>query len=108
MYGGFATSETYSDVKLLGHLHKFGVFRDLFEGSFKGSDNSFRRLSGCYQVVGDRVDIRGEATGFDAAENIKKELEKTGHYASIAVSSSTVKQGSRVEFELKTTLAKKP
>jgi general secretion pathway protein L len=57
---------------------------------------------------GDRVDIRGEATGFDAAETIKKELEKTGRYESIAVSSSTVKQGSRVEFELKTTLAKKP
>jgi hypothetical protein len=57
---------------------------------------------------GNRVDIRGEATGFDAAETIKKELEKTGRYESVAVSSSTVKQGSRVEFELKTTLAKKP
>jgi hypothetical protein len=57
---------------------------------------------------GDRVDIRGEATSFDAAETIKKQLEKTGRYESIAVSSSNVKQGSRVEFELKTTLAKKP
>ncbi len=57
---------------------------------------------------GNKVDIRGEASGFDAAETIKKELETTGHYENVSVSSSNVKQGNRVEFELKTTLAKKP
>jgi type II secretory pathway component PulL len=57
---------------------------------------------------GNKIDIRGEASGFDAAETIKKELETTGRYESISVSSSNVKQGNRVEFELKTTLAKKP
>jgi type II secretory pathway component PulL len=81
-----------------------GVMKDLSEQVPEASDFLITALV----FDGDRVDIRGEATGFDAAETIKKELEKTGHYASIAVSSSTVKQGSRVEFELKTTLAKKP
>jgi hypothetical protein len=57
---------------------------------------------------GNKIDIRGEATGFDAAEIIKKELETSGRYESITVSSSNVKQGNRVEFELKTVLAKKP
>jgi len=80
------------------------VMKDLSEQVPEASDFLITALV----FDGDRVDIRGEATGFDAAENIKKELEKTGRYASIAVSSSTVKQGSRVEFELKTTLAKKP
>ena len=81
-----------------------GVMKDLSEQVPEASDFLITALV----FDGDRVDIRGEATGFDAAETIKKELEKTGRYASIAVSSSTVKQGSRVEFELKTTLAKKP
>ncbi len=57
---------------------------------------------------GDKADIRGEASGFDAAETIKKELEASGRYENISVSSSSVKQGNRVEFELKTVLAKKP
>ena len=81
-----------------------GVMKDLSEQVPEASDFLITTLV----FDGDRVDIRGEATGFDAAENIKKELEKTGRYASIAVSSSTMKQGNRVEFELKTTLAKKP
>ena len=57
---------------------------------------------------GDKVDIRGEASSPEAAEAIKKKLETTGRYASVAVSSSGAGQGSRVEFELKTTVAKKP
>ena len=81
-----------------------GVMKDLSEQVPEASDFLITALV----FDGDRVDIRGEATGFDAAETIKKQLEKTGRYESIAVSSSNVKQGSRVEFELKTTLAKKP
>jgi general secretion pathway protein L len=81
-----------------------GVMKDLSEQVPEASDFLITALV----FDGDRVDIRGEATGFDAAETIKKQLEKTGRYATVAVSSSTVKQGSRVEFELKTTLAKKP
>jgi hypothetical protein len=81
-----------------------GVMKDLSEQVPEGSDFLITALV----FDGDRVDIRGEAMGFDAAETVKRELEKTGRYASIAVSSSTVKQGGRVEFELKTTLAKKP
>jgi Ethanolamine utilization protein EutJ (predicted chaperonin) len=80
-----------------------GVMKDLSEKVPESTDFVITSLV----FDGNRVDIRGEATGFDAAETIKKELEKTGRYSSIAVSSSTVKQGSRVEFELKTTLAKK-
>lgn len=80
------------------------VMKDLSEQVPEASDFLITALV----FDGDRVDIRGEATGFEAAETIKKELEKTGHYSSIAVSSSNVKQGGRVEFELKTTLAKKP
>ena len=57
---------------------------------------------------GDKADIRGEASGFDSAETVKKELEASGRYESVSVSSSSVKQGNRVEFELKTVLAKKP
>jgi type II secretory pathway component PulL len=57
---------------------------------------------------GDKVDIRGEASSPETAEAIKKKLETTGRYASVAVSSSGAGQGSRVEFELKTTVAKKP
>jgi len=57
---------------------------------------------------GDKADIHGEASGFEAAETIKKELEASGRYESISVSSSSVKQGNRVEFDLKTVLAKKP
>jgi Tfp pilus assembly protein PilN len=56
---------------------------------------------------GDRIDIRGEAATADAAEAVKKALEATGRYASVAVSSSGGQAG-RVEFELKTTMAKKP
>jgi len=81
-----------------------GVMKDLSEKVPETTDFAVTSLV----FDGNRVDIRGEATGFDAAETIKKELEKTGRYESVAVSSSTVKQGSRVEFELKTTLAKKP
>ena len=81
-----------------------GVMKDLSEKVPETTDFTVTSLV----FDGNRVDIRGEATGFDAAETIKKELEKTGRYESVAVSSSTVKQGSRVEFELKTTLAKKP
>jgi type II secretion system protein L len=81
-----------------------GVMKDLSEKVPESTDFVITSLV----FDGNRVDIRGEATGFDAAETIKKELEKTGRYLSVAVSSSTVKQGNRVEFELKTTLAKKP
>lgn len=81
-----------------------GVMKDLSESVPAASDFIVTSLV----FDGDKVDIRGEATGYEAAENIKKELEKTGRYAGIAVSSSTVKQGGRVEFEMKTTLAKKP
>ena len=56
----------------------------------------------------DKVDIRGEASSPETAEAIKKKLETTGRYTSVAVSSSGAGQGSRVEFELKTTVAKKP
>lgn len=58
-------------------------------------------------LEGDRIDIRGEAATADAAEAVKKALEATGRYASVAVSSSGGQAG-RVEFELKTTMAKKP
>ena len=66
-----------------------GVMKDLSEQVPEGSDFLITALV----FDGDRVDIRGEAMGFDAAETVKRELEKTGRYASIAVSSSTVKQG---------------
>ncbi len=56
---------------------------------------------------GDRIDIRGEAATAEAAEAIKKALEETGRYASVDVRSS-VGQAGRMEFELKTTMAKKP
>ncbi|HET6488848.1 MAG TPA: type II secretion system protein GspL [Syntrophales bacterium] len=81
-----------------------GVMKDLSERAPEASGFSMTSLV----FDGSKVDIRGEATGFDAAETIKKELETTGRYESISVSSSNVKQGNRVEFELKTTLAKKP
>ncbi len=57
---------------------------------------------------GNKVDIRGEASGFDAAETIRKELETSGRFEHITVSSSNVRKNNRVEFELKTILAKKP
>lgn len=56
---------------------------------------------------GDKVDIRGEAAGFEAAEAVKKELEKTGHFDEISVSSSSLKSTNRVAFEMKTSLARK-
>lgn len=57
---------------------------------------------------GDRIDVRGEASSAEAAESIKKALEATGRYAGIALRFESAGQGSRVEFELKTTMAKKP
>ena len=81
-----------------------GVMKDLSERVPEASGFVITALV----FDGNKVDIRGEATGFDAAETIKKELETTGRYESISVSSSNVKQGNRMEFELKTTLAKKP
>jgi type II secretion system protein L len=81
-----------------------GVMKDLSE--LVPETSGFRMTSLVFD--GNKVDIRGEASGFDAAETIKKELETTGRYESISVSSSTVKQANRVEFELKTTLVKKP
>lgn len=56
---------------------------------------------------GDRIDIRGEAATPEAAEAIRKALDDTGRYASVAVTSSGG-HGGRVEFELKTTVAKTP
>jgi len=55
---------------------------------------------------GDRIDIRGEAATAEAADAIKKALEETGRYASVDVRSSAGQAG-RMEFELKTTMAKK-
>ena len=80
------------------------VLKDLSEKAPGASDFVITALV----FDGNRADVRGEATGLDAAETIKRELEKTGRYESVAVGSSNVKQGSRVEFELKATLAKKP
>jgi type II secretion system protein L len=81
-----------------------GVMKDLSERVPEASGFVMTALV----FDGNKIDIRGEATGFDAAETIKKELETSGRYESISVSSSNVKQGNRVEFELKTVLAKKP
>jgi type II secretion system protein L len=80
------------------------VMKDLSERVPKSTDFIITALV----FDGDKVDIRGEASSSEAAEAIKKELETTGRYASVAVSSSSAGQGSRVEFELKTTVAKKP
>jgi len=57
---------------------------------------------------GDRIDVRGEASSAEAAESIKKALEATGRYAGVALRFESAGQGSRVEFEIKTTMAKKP
>jgi type IV pilus assembly protein PilM len=81
-----------------------GVMKDLSERVPEASGFIITSLV----FDGNKLDIRGEATGFDAAETIKKELETSGRYESISVSSSNVKQGNRVEFELKTVLAAKP
>jgi len=81
-----------------------GVMKDLSERAPEASGFIITSLV----FDGNKVDIRGEASGFDAAETIKKELETTGRYESISISSSNVKQGNRMEFELKTILAKKP
>lgn len=81
-----------------------GVMKDLSERVPEASGFIITSLV----FDGNKADIRGEASGFDAAETIRKELESSGHYESISVSSSNVKQGNRVEFELKTVLAKKP
>jgi type IV pilus assembly protein PilM len=56
---------------------------------------------------GDRIDIRGETATAEASDAIKKALEETGRYASVDVRSS-VGQAGRMEFELKTAMAKKP
>jgi len=80
------------------------VMKDLSEQVPESTDLAITALV----FDGDKVDIRGEASSPEAAEAIKKKLEATGRYASVAVSSSGAGQGSRVEFELKTTVAKKP
>ena len=73
----------------LGQTPSLGVMKDLSEQVPEASDLVITALV----FDGDKVDIRGEASGFDAAETIKKKLETTGRYASIAVSSSNAEAG---------------
>ncbi len=80
------------------------VMKDLAEQVPESADLLLTALI----LDGDRIEVRGEASTAEAAEAIKKALEATGRYAGVAVSSSGAGQGSRVEFELKTTMAKKP
>jgi Tfp pilus assembly PilM family ATPase len=58
-----------------------------------------------FSLDGNAIGLKGEATNYDALETLKKALANSKTFKSVAIGSTgMVKQGSRVEFELKMTM----
>lgn len=60
-----------------------------------------------FSLDGDAVSLKGEARNFDAVETFKKAFANSKHFKTVTIgSTSAMKQGSGVEFDLKVTLKK--
>jgi len=58
-----------------------------------------------FNLDGNAIGLKGEAPNFDAVETLKKAFTNSKTFKTVAIGSTgMVKQGSRVEFELKMTL----
>jgi len=56
---------------------------------------------------GSVIGLKGEAQNFDAVDTIKKALANSKYFKTVAIgSTSMIKQGSRVEFDLKISVKK--
>lgn len=57
---------------------------------------------------GNTLEIKAEAKGFEAADRIKEELQKSKYLKNLTLGSSSLnRERNRVEFDLKTTISKK-
>jgi general secretion pathway protein L len=60
-----------------------------------------------FNLDGDVIGLKGETRNFDAVDAIKKALANSKYFKTVTIgSSSMIKQGSAVEFDLKITVKK--